>query len=432
MCYAIPARVIKIKERFATVEYFGRKRKVLKDLLDFDIGDYVYVQAGMAIRKIPHAQARSILKTWKVLFGKLKNQDESLVNQSYPALRLSKPYDTIIKKIDEKRRLSADDCLYLLNGVSSDEAKFSQQLANRIRNKYIDNSCCIHGIIEISNYCARDCLYCGIRNSNKKLKRYRLKVNQILKAVDYAVNSRGFKVLVLQSGEDAYYTKARVLEIIRKIRKKYAVLIFLSLGERAKSDYRAFFDAGARGALLRFESANPETYAALRPGRELEKRLKLIKSLKEMGYLVATGFLSGLPGETDRDILDNIMLTKRLGPEMYSFGPLIPHPETPLASLKKIELTKMLRVISLTRLIDKKSRILVTTATEVLAKAAKEKALSAGANSLMINVTPMDFRGLYDIYPNRRSRDITPEAHIARNLKLLYRLGRAPTDIGIQ
>ena len=355
-------------ERFATVEYFGQKRKVLKDLLDFDIGDYVYVQAGMAIRKIPHLQAQSILKTWKVLFSKLKNQDESLINKSYSGLRLSKPYDAIIKKIDEKRRLSVTDYLYLLNGVSSDEGKFSQQLANRIRNKYIDNSCCIHGIIEISNYCVRDCLYCGIRKSNKKLKRYRLKLNQILEAVEYAVNSRGFKVLVLQAGEDTYYTKARVLEIIRKIRKKYAVLIFLSLGERSESDYQAFFDAGVRGALLRFESANPKIYSALRPKKKLEDRLKLIKSLKNIGYLVATGFLVGLPNETDTDILNNIKLTKKLKPEMYSFGPLIPHLDTPLASLKKIRLAKMLRVISLARIIDKKSRILVTTATETLAQ----------------------------------------------------------------
>lgn len=430
MCYAIPAKVIEIKNRFATVDYFGEKRKVIRDLLSFSVGDYVYVQAGMAIRKIPQNQAEALLRSWKKLFVKLKAQDEEIVSKDYGAGPLSVNFNNILDKLNNHKRLNRLDYSALLNLQESADIEVFFNTANRIRNMNLSNSCCIHGIIELSNFCKNNCLYCGIRRDNKKIKRYRMSIAEINKAVNYAVNKRGFKVLVLQSGEDDFYTKGKMLDIIRLIRKKYQVLIFLSLGERKASDYQAFYKAGARGALLRFETSNPKIYSRMRPGKKLRDRLNLIGFLRKTGYLLATGFLVGLGEESDRDIINNILLTKKLSPEMYSFGPLITHPDTPLADLERLSLEKILKITALMRFIDKKSRLLVTTALETLDKDAKEKALSAGANSLMINATPVKFRKLYDIYPERAGCSVSVEEQIAQNLKLLYRLGRAPTDLG--
>lgn len=431
MCYVIPAKVLNLKERHATVEYFGEKRDIRRDLLSLDVGDYVYVQAGMAISKIPAAQAQLILRIWEDLFEKLKNRDRRIVDISYAEIKLSKKFNALLEKVDKKQELSNSDCLYLLDGRGEDEAKALYRLANRIRSEELKNSCCIHGIVEFSNYCLRNCLYCGIRRDNKDLKRYRLSLRQICKTIDYAVNKLGFKVVVLQSGEDPFYTKSKILEIIKCIRKNFSVLIFLSLGERESEDYEAFYDAGARGTLLRFETSNSRIYEKLRPGRRLKDRLNLIMDLKNMGYLVATGFLIGLPEEEDKDILNNILLTKRIAPEMYSFGPLIPHPDTPLGTAEKTVQDKALRVISLVRLVDRKANILVTTALETLGENAKEASLNAGANSLMINLTPLNVRKFYDIYPQRAGNDLKIEEQIAKSLRLLYRLGRAPTDLGI-
>lgn len=430
MCYAIPAKVIDIKGRFAIVDYFGEKRKVVRDLLSFSVGDYVYVQAGMAIRKIPKNQAEELLRIWKGLFVKLKEQDEKIVNADYANKGLSTSFNNILDKLNSHKRLDRQDYLELLSLQGSSDMEAFFNTANKLRNINLSNSCCIHGIIELSNFCKNNCLYCGIRRDNEKIKRYRMSMEEIDKAVDYAVNKRGFKVLVLQSGEDDFYTKEKIIEIIRLVRKKYQVLIFISLGERDAGDYQAFYAAGARGALLRFETSNPKIYSRMRPGKKLEDRVNLIKALRKIGYLVATGFLLGLPKESDKDILNNILLTKRLKPEMYSFGPLITHPDTPLANLRKLTLEKILKVVALARFIDRKSRLLVTTALETIDEDAKEKALLSGANSLMINATPDKYRKLYDIYPSRAGCNVTIEEQIARNLKLLYRLGRAPTDLG--
>jgi len=399
MCYAIPGKVIELNNKTATVDYYGEKKQAYTDLVDVNLGDYVYAQGGFIITKVPEPEALDILKDWQELFFKLQETDKKLSNNP--------------KTIYER--------------------------ANATRQKHQGNSCCVHGILEFSNYCKNDCLYCGIRNSNANVKRYRMTVEEILASVDYAVNKLGFKALVLQSGEDYWYDDDKLYTIVKEIREKFPTLIFLSIGERSVDLYKRLYDLGARGVLMRFETCDKERYSQLKPGAQLDERIDLLKRLKEIGYLIITGFLVGLPGQKSKDILENIKLTAALGANpsigetgMFSFGPFIPHPQTPLGDNPKPKLSKMLNAIARARLMNPDAKILVTTALETLdkEKGARE-GLMAGANSLMINITPLKYRKLYEIYPDRAGTDDEVTDRIDSVLKLLYDLGRAPTDIGV-
>lgn len=392
MCYAIPGRVTAIDGNLVTIEYFGEIKKARNDFQKIALGDYIYAQGGFVINKLAEKDALIILDTWKELFQELKKID----------LKLSRPRNNLL------------------------------QIANNTRQKQLGNSCCVHGIIEFSNYCQDNCLYCGIRRDHKGLERYRMTIDEIVAATDHAVNKLGFKALVLQSGEDLWYSDEKLVEMINRIREKCGVLLFLSLGERSFDTYKKLYAAGARGVLLRFETSNAKLYEELRPGRKLETRLELSRQLRDLGYLLITGSIIGLPGATDEDHLNDIKTAKSLLPEMYSFGPLVPHPSTPLSNNPIIQLSSILEVIARCRIMDPEGKIVVTTAMETLfGGEGKRQGLMAGANSLMLNVTPVRYRQLYDIYPNRAGMDKDIELQIKETLALLRELGRAPTDLGL-
>jgi len=207
--------------------------------------------------------------------------------------------------------------------------------------------------------------------------------------------------------------------------------LILSIGERDLETYEQLYQEGARGALLRFETSNPSLYSKLRPGHVLEDRLRLIKKLAEIGYLVMTGFLIGLPGQSQEDLARDIELSGSLSPEMFSFGPYIPHPKTPLANERPPSLDAVLETVARTRLKFPESKILATTATATLDKDGIKFALLAGANSLMINVTPQKYQPLYELYPNRQGLGISLPEQVSQTVKLLQSLGRAPTDLGL-
>ncbi|MBI5417043.1 [FeFe] hydrogenase H-cluster radical SAM maturase HydE, partial [Candidatus Poribacteria bacterium] len=362
MCYAIPGKIVEIKDKIVTVEYFGEKKKAKNEFYDLKLDDYIYAQGGIVIQQIPSDEAESILGTWREIFFKLKETD----------LRLTR------------------------------EPKTLYQTANAIRHQHTDNSCCIHGIVEFSNYCRNDCHYCGLRLSNKNCDRYRMSIYEIVETCVYAVNKLNFKALVLQSGEDLWYDDDKLVSIVTKIREKCATLIALSLGERSLETYQKLYNAGARAVLLRFETNNPKLYEKIRPGHILKDRIDLIKKLTEMGYLIMTGFLVGLPDQTEQDILSNIELTGTLGTDMFSIGPFIPHPYTPLKDSPSSSIDLMLDTIARSRIRFPESKILATTALETLdTKNGAKRGLLAGANSLMINVTPKKYQKKYELYPNR-------------------------------
>jgi len=324
MCYAIPGKLVEINDSIGVVDYFGEKRNVLIDS-DVNVGDYVYAQGGVLISKISEEEAREILIYWKDKFFELKEVDKELAKVE--DIKASDNLLGLLQKVNLGKDLSKDELLFLLNLKDKDELKLLYETANNVRQKEHDNACCVHGIIEFSNYCNNDCFYCGIRKS-KDIQRYRMTIDEIIKAAKEAVNEHGFRALVLQSGEDSWYDDEKLITIVKEIRK-LGVLIFLSLGSRSKETYKKLYEAGARAALLRFETSNKELFSKLRPEKDFEERLELIKYLKELGYVIATGFIVGL-GETDDDIINNILLTKSFGSDMYSFGPLIPTKGTPL------------------------------------------------------------------------------------------------------
>lgn len=427
MCYAIPGRLVELDGKTGTVDYFGEKRKVLISFQKVKVGDYVYAQGGILIDKIPEKKALEILGFWKDEFFDLKKADQGLAKVAG-----GKPSENILKilqKVNLKKELSREEIITLLRLKDKNELELLYWAANNIRLKEHGNACCVHGIIEFSNYCRNNCFYCGIRN-DRKIKRYRMSVDEIIDAAKYAVEELGFKAFVLQSGEDMWYSKDKLIKIVKEIRK-LRVLIFLSIGERSKETYKKLFDAGARAALLRFETSNKDIFQKLRPNTRFEERIELIKYLKEKGYILATGFLTGLPGENEQDIINNILLTKSLKADMYSFGPLIPSKGTPLENQEVIKKDTMLKTIAITRLLDRNSNILVTTALETLDNCAKRQGLMAGANSLMINLTPKAYKDLYFIYQNKAGNDKPIKKNIKETLDLLYSLGRAPIDLGL-
>lgn len=432
MCYAIPGLVVGIDKNIVTVDYFGERRKARNEFYQIRLGDYVYAQGGFVVQKIPKSDAILILKEWKKRFKELKKLDLKISRRRGKA-GVDGEFIHLIEKAKDGVELKKEEMLRLLQTNDKEELDLLFRVANELRQQHLKNSCCIHGIIEFSNYCRNDCAYCGIRKSNDKLNRYRMDINEIVQVADNAVNELGFKALVLQSGEDPWYTPEKLVEIIKKILEKCGVLLFMSVGSRSRECYKKMYDAGARGVLLRFETANPVLYEKLHfgPKADFRARIELLRYARKLGYIIATGSLIGLPGQKAEDLLNDILLTKSLDAEMYSFGPLIPHPETPLAEMELSGINRVLKVLAVSRLIDKDAKILVTTALETLDKENGRKlGLLAGANSLMINVTPTRYRKQYTLYPGRPDRDKEIIKNIDDTLKLLYSLGRAPTDIG--
>jgi len=424
MCYAIPARLVKIEKNIGIVDYFGEKRKVLIDYFPVKVGDYVYAQGGIIINKVSEKEAEEILDAFREVFFTLKNIDKnfSKINTRHSSEKLL----NILERINRNKGLEKEDLLFLLNLTEKKDLELLYQTANNIRQKIHKNASCVHGIVEFSNFCRNNCFYCGIKR-DRNIKRYRLDIEDIIKIVEYSVLKLNFKAIVLQSGEDLFYDEEKLIYLVSKLRE-FNILIILSIGEREKDLYKKLYSKGARGVLLRFETANRDIFEKLKPDTTLDKRLELIRYLKELGYILATGFLVGFLEEKDDDIINNILLAKGLAPDMYSFGPFISYNTS--QKIKLIDKDTILKITSIIRLLDKDSNILVTTASQRLSKGLDRKLLLAGANSMMINLTPKEYRDLYCIY-DRDFSDLSIEDSIKETIELLFSLGRAPTDLGL-
>jgi len=431
MCYAIPGKVKAIEGTTVVVDYFGDTKKAKNELHDLHVGDFICAQGGYVIRKVSAQEAHDIITAWRELFFELQDIDVRLSRlDSRPDI--GQKLKVVLDKALEGISLQREELVYLFGLAKTDELDFLFKAANFLRQKYHKNSCCIHGIIEISNYCRCQCSYCGIFAGNKRLGRYRMSPEEIVTVACQAVRTYGFQALVLQGGEDYYYSPEILAKVVRKIKEEVAVLICISFGEIGIKGLHRLYDAGARGLLLRFETSNHQLYARLHPGRNLDTRLEHIKKAAEKGYLIMTGGLIGLPGQTADDIVNDIYLAKALGAEMYSFGPFLPHADTPLSDCAPASVEQVLKTLALIRLIDpEQAKVLVSSAFETLHLQARRQGLMAGANSLMLNVTPLGYRRKYEIYPNRACVDDSVTQQIADTIALLQSLGRAPTDLGI-
>ena len=415
------------------VDYFGEERKAYNELSQLKVGDYIYAQGGFAIRRIPVDEAESILSTWREIFFDLQKIDLSLSRLNRERGNIDPGVLKILDKVNYGIQPQKNELLYLLSITQEKELDFILKSANFLRQKHHKNACCVHGIIEISNTCSRNCAYCGISTHNKTLGRYRMSKEEIFSAAEEAVNIHGFKALVLQGSEDSGYDFDDLAQVIERIKNELGALVIISFGEIGSLTLKKLYQAGARGLLLRFETSNADIYEKLHPGYTLKDRIQEIKNAYKLGFLIATGGLIGLPGQTYEDILNDLYLAKELKAEMFSFGPFLPHPATPLENLKPVIEKEMLKVLAVARFVDpQNAKILVTTAFETLSPNACREGLLSGANSVMLNATPFKYRELYSIYPDRAHQTEELNEQIDKTIALLKQLGRAPTDLGVR
>ncbi len=432
MCYAIPGKVTNITSNIATIDYFGEQKTARNELKDLQVGDFVYAQGGFVIEVVSEKEALDILDAWKETFFALQEIDVNLSRGRPDTSGVSKSITYILDKALEERPLSRPELIQLLSLEDIPSLSLLYKTANYLRQKELGNSCCVHGIIEFSNNCVRSCTYCGISSRILDVHRYRMTFDEIMDAARVAIEDHGFKALVLQSGEDDGRSVDELCAIVRAIKERYPVLLFISFGEIGISGLQRLYDAGARGLLMRFETSNEELYRQVRPGCELKTRLEHLRAAYDMGYLILTGALIGLPGQTREDILNDILLTKELHAEMYSFGPYIPCTEASAGPTSIVPVPDVLKTLALCRVVDPKSaKILVTTGFETIHPQAREEGLMAGANSVMLNVTPDMYKKDYAIYPQRAHSAENISFQIDTTLALLKRLGRAPTDLGM-
>lgn len=294
--------------------------------------------------------------------------------------------------------------------------------ADDVRREAVGDAVHLRGLIEFSNICRNDCLYCGIRRGNRQVQRYRMTDEELVETAKRAT-ALGFQTIVLQSGEDMHFDQARMCHIIEQI-KRLDVALTLSVGERDYEDYKAFRDAGADRYLMRIETTDRDLYNRLNPGMSWERRHECLLMIRDLGYELGSGIMVGLPGQTVESIADDLLYLKDIGIDMAGIGPFIPHPETPLAGEAGGTLEQALRTMAIMRILMPDINIPATTAMESLHPQGRIMALQAGANVVMPNVTEGEYRRLYELYPGKICVNDTP-AHCRSCIGLKIRsIGR--------
>ena len=294
----------------------------------------------------------------------------------------------------------------IINLLTQTDAETLYHQADIVRHDNVGDEVHLRGLIEFSNICRNNCLYCGIRRGNAQVKRYHMSEQELVDTARKAADI-GFKTIVMQSGEDMYYNQARLCRIIEQI-KKFDVAITLSIGERSYTEYKAFREAGADRYLMRIETTDKDLYHKLDPEMSWQHRYECLMMIKELGYELGSGIMVGLPGQTVDSIADDLLFLKEIGVDMAGIGPFIPHPQTPLAQEKGGTLELALRTMAVMRLLMSDINIPATTAMESLHPQGRIKALQAGANVVMPNVTEGEYRRLYELYPNKICVNDTP------------------------
>ncbi|MBQ2984281.1 MAG: [Candidatus Gastranaerophilales bacterium] len=271
--------------------------------------------------------------------------------------------------------------------------------ADETRRKYVGDEVHLRALIEFSNICKRQCLYCGLRSPNKEIERYRLSKDEILDSVKKAIKL-GYQTIVLQSGEDDNYYQDKMCDIIKEI-KKHDVALTLSLGEKTFDEYKAYKDCGADRFLLRIETTDKKLYQQMHPNASFENRVQCLENLKTLGFEVGTGCLVGLANQTIESLANDILFFKEIDADMIGIGPFIPHNQTPLKDMKQGDFWLALKVMALTRINLLNINIPATTAMETIYPQGRLIALQSGANVVMPNVSEIENRKKYEIYPDK-------------------------------
>lgn len=289
--------------------------------------------------------------------------------------------------------------------------------ACRVRDSIYGRNIFMRGLIEISNQCRNNCLYCGISRS-AKVRRYRLSPEQILQCCD--IGSRlGFRTFVLQGGEDAWFTDDVLCKLIADIKHQHPdCAVTLSLGERGRDSFRRLREAGADRYLLRHETADPHHYALLHPSEmSFDHRMQCLHDLRDLGFQVGAGFMVGSPGQTVDTLLKDLEFIQTFRPEMVGIGPFIPADGTPFEHERAGSVELTLRLLAIIRLLHPHVLLPATTALGTLHPTGRERAIMAGANVVMPNLSPQDTRALYSIYNNKLSTG-SEAAESAADLRL--------------
>ncbi len=346
--------------------------------------------------------------------------------------------------------LSHGEILHFLRSLDVEELDTLWKKADEAREKNVGNAVHLRGLIEVSNICASQCTYCGIRVRNANIQRYRMTLEEILESVSLA-EKLGYGSVVLQAGEaPAAMPTEWITEVVQEIRKVSEIAITLSLGERADNDfqaYREWFSAGANRYLLRFETSNPELFQRLHPGHPgLKSRMEALRALREIGYEVGSGVMVGTPGQTWDDLANDIEMFRTLNLDMIGVGPYLPHPETPLGQeyyqLQQLRVMEpvfelqnanfvtndelmTLKTVALTRLVCPCSNIPATTALACIDRSQGHRnGLTRGANVIMPNVTPAKYRKLYEIYPSKANTAEEAEKYDCELKERIQSIGR--------
>lgn len=281
-------------------------------------------------------------------------------------------------------------------------AEYGFELARKRQKETFGNEVYTRGLIEISNYCKNDCIYCGIRRSNQNAERYRLSEEEILSCCEsgYAL---GFRTFVLQGGEDGYYTDDLLEDLLHKIKAAYPdCAITLSLGERSRESYERLYTAGADRYLLRHETANEAHYGKLHPAEmSLKNRKQCLYTLKEIGYQVGCGIMVGSPYQTIDNLVEDLTFMKALNPHMVGIGPFIPQKDTPFGEMEQGSLEMTLFLLAIIRLMLPKVLLPATTALGTIHSRGRELGILAGGNVVMPNLSPVKVRKKYALYDNK-------------------------------
>lgn len=340
-------------------------------------------------------------------------------------------------EILQNQDFTREELVLLLNSEGGERQQLFQRAQN-VKFQTVSNKVYFRGLIEFSNICSKDCLYCGIRKSNEKVIRYEASDDEILEACRFAWINR-FGSVVLQSGENsspAFVQRINLLLLKIKEISNNELGITLSCGEQSLETYIQWHESGAHRYLLRIESSNPDLYRKIHPDNEFhsfERRLQALKDLKTSGYQLGTGVMIGFPFQKVEDLADDLLFFKQMDVDMVGMGPYIEHEDTPMYAFRHQLKTKQqrfdlaLKMVATLRLLMPDINIAAATALQAIDPAGREKALTIGANILMPNLTPCQYRKEYQLYENKPCLD--EDAELCRNC-LEARIELAGCEIG--
>lgn len=333
----------------------------------------------------------------------------------------------LILKLNKEKCLKKSEWISLFETANREDISFARELAQRVSQEQFGNKIYMRGLIEISNICKNDCLYCGIRKSNACVFRYRMEKDEIFECCKIGYE-RGFRTFVLQGGEDGHFTDDAVTEIVSKIKEMYPdCAITLSLGERSRESYEKLYKAGADRYLLRHETATKSHYEKLHPENlSYDNRMECLLNLKEIGFQTGCGMMIGSPYQTCENLADDMLFLKEFKPHMIGIGPFLPAENTPFSKEKAGSLEQTLFVLSLVRIMLPNVLLPATTALGTLAKDGRQRAILSGANVMMPNISPAENRKNYALYNDKIGAGESAEESVEKVINSLKEIGYEP------